>query len=634
MNCILLLIRRSPVRTAIFLTAFLSCTYAPKHDLLGEARARVALIPPSWHDEPVIMIDDSVMLTVVPQANGENHLAYDAISYLYVVKRNPTLLEHLVFVENWGIEQPPSITVTVLYPDGGKWRSSPDDFSVSNRLFLCIFRTDDKEYALSIPNYTEGMVIRVQENRTYTAPEHMSFEFLRGEYPALHKYIRLSHPPGYSIVRLFSNREGLTVDTLRTISDKSVSFIAESRSLPKLQGNNRLRNPENWYAGLHFAIPPRGQVSHTWQQLGDHYLASIAKVFVPSRKISAWTDNLKGKSPDTLIAAAFEQQLRNVRYFANLENAHGYIPRPAATVAENGYGDCKEMAVLLKATLAVKGVDLGLALVSTEGNVQCIEQIPSLGTFNHCIAYFMRKDSSLAFLDPTVSFGTAANSYFHLIGQNAFVLQDGRSRVVRIEQGPDYQNLIETSSKITQSTITGKWEIAGSILLRGNCAYLLSPLFYRMKGEDEGPFVSRFLADAFGVQAATSSVKRNTSDHVEITFTAPFQRNYLSMDKGGLLMTTPSLFGGDIRYTTLSYEGPRYFAKYDQRDCWEVPAGFGDLESRSLDHRLGRGSWSAGRGMVRRSFSQNEATIDPGERDTITDYFARRSAFVKATVWR
>ena len=99
-------------------------------------------------------------------------------------------------------------------------------------------------------------------------------------------------------------------------------------------------------------------------------------------------------------------------------------------------------------------------------------------------------------------------------------------------------------------------------------------------------------------------------------------------------MNMPSLFGGDVRYTTLDYEGPRFFKGYKQYDEWEMPTGFTDLEKSDLDHWIGEGNWDTKGNLIKRSYLVKEADVPEDKREEIRDFYSQKKKFIKTTVWR
>jgi hypothetical protein len=619
----------------VLLSLFCTCVYTPSPLLvLDRSHAQINFMPPAWQDEPVIVVDDSLSLSVFRDDNGKNRLSSVSVEYLYINKRNPNDFENIETFESPDVEGPQSMAIKAFYPDGTTWESNSSDVSVFPVVYDHLFQTDDVARRVIVPHYVEGMVIRLERRRELFRPEFINCEYLRQEYPIINKRIALSWPRDYSIIHCVKNAEGLQQIDTATVDNGRVEFIVKASMLGKIQKTNRIKNPEDWYAGFHFGIPPQGKRSYSWAQLGDYFLGVLDPLFRPSPKIAKWANSLGAHSPDSIISQAFALQQRSVRYYANLSNAHSFIPRSAEFVAEKGYGDCKEMATLLKSLCGCKGIELGFAMVSTEGNMQCTEEIPALGNFNHAIAYFSQGDSIVRFFDPTIDFGTAADSYFHLIGQKAFVLRKGASGIVTISQGSGYKNSVETYSTIDKKQSDGRWEMRGSIVMRGKSAYYFCPAYAEQKGDDAVRFLSKFLFETFNINALSCTVVKTTSSYLEISFTADIQRNFLTVEKGGLVLSAPSIFTGDVRYTTIKNEGPRYLSGFEQHDTWLVPKDFIDFDKHNLDHRFGRGFWTVKTGSIERTFTQKE-TVVPGEaRKDLNGYHTELAKFMKSTCWR
>ncbi len=610
-----------------------SCVVYPPNLNLQHESTRVPQIPESWKDEPVIVLSDTTVM-VVTSLNQKNLIRHKSITYYYVNKRNPTLLETMYFPEYVGLENRPLVTVTVMYPDGSFWKTGTATFKTSPRYYSDIYKSDDLNHRFTFPRYVKGMIIRCEVKRTINTPEHIWHEFIRGGYNTLKKYTRFTYPEDYSITYLVSNNENISMDTNHIEHDGHSSLIITADTLKKFQENNRLKQPERWYSGLHVSVPPAGKVSYTWQQLGDFYLKSIAHAMTSSQKIKELAASIRHTQKDSIIAEAFRLIQHKIRYLADMEGFHSFIPRAAPIVLQKGYGDCKEMSTLLKMILREKGIEVHLASVTTEGTTQCFDQVPTLGNFNHIIVCHRNQNNTLRFYDPTVVYGTAQDSYFHLIGQSALLLQQNGSKLYTIEKDPNYTNEISTRSKIKKSPASGKWSLEGTIILKGRTAYKLFPLFDDVKGEEIPPFLIGFLDEIFNLKAISSTIKTLSSKQITVTFTANFQHNYLAMDKGGFLLDAPSIFGGDARYTTLDNEGPRYFTDLVQHDAWEVPPGFRDLEKSDLEHWIAQGNWKRKGTVVSRSFSLNSTDVPYSKRSEAHEYYKMRKKFSKTTVWK
>ncbi len=156
------------------------------------------VLPDEWKGEPIVILNDSVFITV-STVNDENRILYSTISYIFVNKRNPTLLERMVFSEDMSFESTPVIEVTALYPDGSQWKSRLSDFTTEPYLYSGQYKTNHLIHTFTFPRYVKGMLIRLSVNKEFVAPTHYSHEPIRDRYPILQKTVCFTYPKGYTI---------------------------------------------------------------------------------------------------------------------------------------------------------------------------------------------------------------------------------------------------------------------------------------------------------------------------------------------------------------------------------------------------------------------------------------------------
>ncbi|MES2977210.1 MAG: DUF3857 and transglutaminase domain-containing protein [Pseudomonadota bacterium] len=133
------------------------------------------------------------------------------------------------------------------------------------------------------------------------------------------------------------------------------------------------------------------------QQLG----AAFAKQFNAK---SVVTDEIKllaqkiteGKSGDRQKAVALHNWVRsNIRYVAVYLGTGGWVPHDVSAIVKNGYGDCKDQALLLQTLLKAVNIEAVPVLINSQNSYVLLE-LP-VG-FNHCIVYLPGLD---LFADPT-----------------------------------------------------------------------------------------------------------------------------------------------------------------------------------------------------------------------------------------
>jgi transglutaminase-like putative cysteine protease len=143
----------------------------------------------------------------------------------------------------------------------------------------------------------------------------------------------------------------------------------------------------------------------------------------PSPAIAALARQLTAGLPDarSRALALSDWVRRNIRYVGVYIGPGGVVAHPVATVLDNRYGDCKDHAGLLQAMLAAVGIESTGALVNS-GNAYRLPATPTLGVFNHMIAYVPSLD---LYLDPTAEAVTAGYLPAALLGKPALLLATG-----------------------------------------------------------------------------------------------------------------------------------------------------------------------------------------------------------------
>jgi hypothetical protein len=590
-------------------------------------------IPSALEEEPVLILADTVEIRFEPGRDG-NRVRHRQATWYYVNRRNPNVLEQMVVPDFRSIETAPAIKAQAFYPDGRSWSATALDIVRRNHAEEPLHSSDRFLSVFRFPRYVQGMLIRVEVARSYSRPEFLKSEILRTGLPALSKVVSLALPAGSAIKHAFVNPEGLAVDTVREQPGEEQVLTVRAGYLKKLEAESMPRDPEAWYAALHFSLPARGDRSLAWAELADTYLAAVGGALSSTPELEALAAALPRGPQDSIVLAAYSLVRRRIRYHADLEILHSFVPRPAGTVLAKGYGDCKEMSALLVQILRLRGLRAGLALVSTPGALQVVEAFPSLGGFNHMIVHVRGPGGEIRFLDPTVKSGHPADSYYPLIDRTALVLEDGASALAKVPRGPDYRNRVETRNAIRRSTDGEGWDISGRIRMEGHCAFRMLPALNEAKGEEKGPLLKAMLKELFAVDASKARLAAATDRILEVEYEASFNIHYLRMDRGGLLMAWPSLYGGDVRYTSLDREGPAHTSRFEQSDDWEIPPGFDELEREDLDHAMGRGRWSRRGGRIQRTFSTEETEVPADGRGRLTEYMQARQRFSRASIWR
>ena len=102
--------------------------------------------------------------------------------------------------------------------------------------------------------------------------------------------------------------------------------------------------------------------------------------------------------------ALYEWIVTNIRYVAVYVGNGGVNPHFAESIVKNGYGDCKDHAVLYEALLAARGIKSSPALVNS-GEAFTLPKYPVLAPQNHVITYIPEFDLYVDATSQNVPFG-------------------------------------------------------------------------------------------------------------------------------------------------------------------------------------------------------------------------------------
>jgi hypothetical protein len=178
-------------------------------------------------------------------------------------------------------------------------------------------------------------------------------------------------------------------------------------------------------------------------------------------------DSIKSKYSDEteLVRGIYQWVQDNVRYIAMEEGLGGFVPRPANFVCEKKYGDCKDMANLLKRMLDYAGVPGYLCWVGTRSIGYQYDQLPLPNADNHMIAAY-KKDGQYVFLDATAKDDPFGMPSWAIQGKQTMIsIDENNFDVPFIPVVPHDQNRIhdELTVELSGNTllINGKASLAG-----------------------------------------------------------------------------------------------------------------------------------------------------------------------------
>jgi hypothetical protein len=132
------------------------------------------------------------------------------------------------------------------------------------------------------------------------------------------------------------------------------------------------------------------------------------------------------------VRAIFQWVQKNIRYIAFEDGMAGLIPRSATDVFIKRYGDCKDMANLLKFMINIAGLEAYHTWIGTRDRPYSYADVPTVIADNHMICS-VRLDNSWVFLDatnPFISFGKPTSM---IQGKEALIgIDESKYEVIRV----------------------------------------------------------------------------------------------------------------------------------------------------------------------------------------------------------
>jgi transglutaminase-like putative cysteine protease len=595
------------------------------------------VVPPQWSANVAVMLYDSLQMDFSVQKQ-ENTADIREVRWYRVRHTAPCDLSELKFWDSEFIETRPVIRV-VTFDSAGRSATVDNDNIKRDRTSeepdarynLYVDKTGTFVTTVTIPSFDRVRYIRTEIRRSKVKPVFLGRFVLRTRYPTLSKVVRIRVPVGMEGTVGMSNGEGLSIDSAR-ISDASATMITYSSGLLNPVPEKPILYPESWLAGVELRLPPHGTGIFSWKDIGDYYLDMIQT----RRQSSPAVDSVAARlpsAPGQAVSAAYDFVKQHLRYYGNWEGKRGFVPRECGEVLQKGYGDCKELSMLLCALLTAKGLTAFPALVSARPTfMQMNSAFPSLGVFNHMIVA-LPGNGTYKYLDATVTFANSDNSYYPVLNRKTLILRRSASCVDSVMPGPQYVNEIVSESSIIPAA-GGQWRLQGAIRQYGLSAFDLYHALSGRLSHSEDAILSRCLWAAFGIRASEVKIVSRSLDSICLSFSCSFEEYATRVPKQGFIIAVPMLHRGYAMEEQDVAEGPWESPLLTQRDTWCGMKGMTKTSFTGLSNPVAQGAWKAAGDTIVRQFT-GKRTVFPSASETGCRAFIReRNKFEKASVWK
>ena len=322
-----------------------------------------------------------------------------------------------------------------------------------------IFYGGYKRKKFVYPSLTVGAITSLKYTQSVVDPHIISPFYFNDQFPVLHSEFSVVCSKDIELgYKLFETAE-VKVNFHREIDGDQIKYTWSAENAPAFV--HEPRAPSRTALSPHIVVYIKSyhHQDQTYQVLGDvadlyqWYGQLVSKIDDHTDKstleqtVGQLTASASDRTDKTRLIFQWVQE--NIKYVAFEDGMAGFIPRAAEDVCSKRYGDCKDMANLLKEMLAIAGIESHLTWIGTRDKPYSYLEVPTTVADNHMICTVNVEGTTL-FLDATsahVPFGLPTSM---IQGKEALVALDKDNyEVLTVPVVPRQQNLRQDSIVLT-----------------------------------------------------------------------------------------------------------------------------------------------------------------------------------------
>jgi transglutaminase-like putative cysteine protease len=204
-------------------------------------------------------------------------------------------------------------------------------------------------------------------------------------------------PGQFSFGRVFSPTAEADSADITIVAPQSYPLFVETHNIPFDRHDSNGTTTYHWHfaqrapaATIQLDRVPSILVSSfkDYEVFGHTYAGLVRPTIAVTPAIQTLADQITQGTNDHRAKAEkiYDWVSRHIRYVAVEMGVGGYMPHGADSILANGYGDCKDHAVLFSALLKAAGISSELVLINSQG-IYALPATAVPGAFDHVIAW-------------------------------------------------------------------------------------------------------------------------------------------------------------------------------------------------------------------------------------------------------
>lgn len=386
-----------------------------------------------------------------------------------------------------------------LVPDGDNYKT------VKTKMFKTVpsesesvFYDDGKETEVSFTNLTKGARTVLKYSITHNEIHLLPKFYFQNYLPMMEATFSITYPKGMDLASVLEGTEVSWIKKTVEESRKTVTVTYKATDVPRAKIFSDA--PSFSYYSPHVLVYIKSYIDpHSDENVVVLKDADALNKYIYGfvKNVNRFEDkNIKDKVTELTkdsktdaekAAAIYKWVQNNIRYIAFEDSLGGFIPREASLVFKRRFGDCKDMASLIRGMCKAAGMDARYVWIGTRSIPYSFKDTPIPGVFNHMICA-VKIDDKWVFLDgtdPILPYGAIPEA---IQGKDALISDNANHyEAVRIPVTNSDKSIVVDSShvQVADNNMTGNV----SIQMSGYNAWgIKSILKYKNENEKEETF--------------------------------------------------------------------------------------------------------------------------------------------------
>lgn len=286
-----------------------------------------------------------------------------------------------------------------------------------------VFYSGQEKVEFDYPNTIKGAQCALNYSKEIHDPQFVSSFVFGNNYPVKSLTFSITFPKHVDVHLELIQADSLEVNYHSTVIEDKETHVYTIQNIPEYREIEKLKSylyilPQMMVRIKSYEAKDgrRINIGNDVSDLYAWYSSLISKIAdVDSEALKINLRNKVDELVNTLtteeekVEAIYNWVQHNIKYIAFEDGMNGFIPRNAFQILDNRYGDCKDMANLIKTMLEYAEIPAYFTWIGTRSKPYTYNDVPNVCVDNHMICT-VKLDGKYVFLD-----GTNANLPFNSI---------------------------------------------------------------------------------------------------------------------------------------------------------------------------------------------------------------------------